>query len=425
MSSNPFLQGEPGGAGGTAVTKIAGLEIERPAAETSVETGRPSRHLCVYPARAGYDLRRELDYLTHRALEPNVFFSARFMAPAMPRLEDKQIRLMIMRDEDEHRSRLRFLMPFSVERPGFSIGAPIIRSWANDYGPLGTPLLDQEAAAETLDDLLETLAGGALDLPGVLVIPNARLEGPFVQLLRAVAVSRGLPIAETEVFERAMLQSNLDGPAYLKQSLSTKHLRERRRQRRLLCERGELTYDVARQPRQVRERMEEFLALEAGGWKGRRRTAMVVDRYRAAFAREAITDLAETDNVRIHTLNIDGEAIASMIVFVMSGTAYTWKTAYNEEFSAFSPGQLLMDNLTAIHLEDPNIAVTDSCAAPDHPVMNRLWRERCRMGTLIVGLEPSRDRDVRQVETQLHLYSETRNIARKVRDRIRGMAKGR
>ncbi|WP_419906659.1 GNAT family N-acetyltransferase [Hoeflea sp.] len=425
MSSNPFLQGEPSGAGGTAVTRIAGIEIERPAAETSVDTGRPSRQLCVYPARAGYDLRRELDFLTHRAVEPNVFFSARFMAPAMPRLEDKQIRLMIMRDEDERRSRLRFLMPFSVERPGFSIAAPIIRSWANDFGPLGTPLLDQEGAAETLDDLLETLAGGGLELPSVLVIPSARLEGPFVQLLRAVAVSRSLPVAETEVFERPMLQSVLDGPDYLKQALSAKHLRERRRQRRLLSERGELTYDVARQPAHVRERMEEFLILEAGGWKGRRRTAMVVDRYRAAFAREAITDLAETDNVRIHTLNLNGEAIASMIVFVMSGTAYTWKTAYDEDYRAFSPGQLLMDNLTAIHLEDPNITVTDSCAAPDHTVMSRLWQERCRMGTLIVGLDPTRDRDVRQVETQLHLYSETRNIARKVRNRLRNITKGR
>jgi CelD/BcsL family acetyltransferase involved in cellulose biosynthesis len=57
---------------------------------------------------------------------------------------------------------------------------------------------------------------------------------------------------------------------------------------------------------------------------------MVSDRYRAAFAREAINSLAETDSVRIHALALDGEAIASMIVFVSSGEAWTWKTAYNE-----------------------------------------------------------------------------------------------
>ena len=419
MSANPYLQGDPGGAGGTTATKIAGLDVERPIAELSVQTGKPERHLSIYPARSGYDLSEELQYLSSRAIEPNVFFSARFLAPAMPRLEDKLIRLLVMRDENETRSRTRFLMPFSIERPGFSIGAPIMRAWANPFGPLGTPLLDEEGAAETLDNLLETLARSDLDLPSVLVVPMARMEGPFVQLFRAVAVSRNLPVAEAELFDRPMLQSLEDGPTYLGRSISTKHRRERRRQRRLLSEAGELRYDVARQPEDVRHRMEEFLSLEASGWKGRRRSAMVVDRYRAAFAREAITNLAETDNVRIHSLNLDGKAIASTIVFVMGGTAYTWKTAFDEDHAHCSPGQLLMDDLTATHLDDANIMTTDSCAVPDHPVMSRIWRERCPMGTLIVGLDPAGDRDVRQVEKQLHLYKSTRNIARVVRDRLR------
>lgn len=423
MPSNPFLNGDPGSTASMTVTNIAGINIERPVAELSAEAGKPSRQLSIYPPRAGYDLSDELDYLSHRAIEPNVFFSARFLAPAMPRLEDKLIRLLVMRDEDETRSRMRFLMPFSVERPGFSIGAPIMRVWANPYGPLGTPLLDQEGAAETLDNLFETLGRGELDLPSVLVIPSARMDGAFIQLLRAVAISRNLSVTETDLYERPMLQSLEDGQTYLNQSISAKHQRERRRQRRHLGETGDLSYDVARLPDEIRHRMEEFLTLEASGWKGRRRSAMVVDRYRAAFAREAITNLAENDNVRIHTLNLDGKAIASTIVFVMSGTAYTWKTAFDETYAHFSPGQLLMDDLTITHLDDPNIVITDSCAVPDHPVMSRLWRERCPMGTLIIGLEQSGDRDVRQVAKQLHLYQNTRNIARVVRDRLRGLTK--
>ena len=425
MSANPFLQGDPTASRATTVTKIAGIDVERPVADMSAETRKADRHLSIYPPRAGYDLSEELDFLTHRAIEPNVFFSARFLAPAMPRLEDKLIRLLVMRDEDESRSRMRFLMPYSVERPGFSLGAPIMRVWANPYGPLGTPLLDQEDAAETLDNLLETLGRGDLDLPSVMVIPHARMEGPFVQLLRAVAVSRNLAVTETELCDRPMLESLEDGQTYLKQSISAKHLRERRRQRRQLGEIGTLTYDVARSPEDVRIRMEEFLMLEASGWKGRRRSAMVSDRYRAAFAREAITNLAEADNVRIHTLNLDGKAIASTIVFIMGGTAYTWKTAFDEAYAQCSPGQLLMDDLTANHLDDPNITITDSCAVPDHPVMSRLWRERCAMGTLIIGLTPTGDRDVRQVANQLHLYQNTRNLARVVRNRLRSMTKRR
>jgi hypothetical protein len=112
--------------------------------EREIAVGRPGRHLAIYPARAGYELQEELDFLTNRALEPNVFFAGRFLAPAMPRLEDRVIRLMLMRDEAETRSRMRMLLPFSVEKPGFSVGASIIRAWANPFGPLGTPLLDRE-----------------------------------------------------------------------------------------------------------------------------------------------------------------------------------------------------------------------------------------------------------------------------------------
>ncbi len=164
--------------------------------------------------------------------------------------------------------------------------------------------------------------------------------------------------------------------------------------------------------------MEEFLALEASGWKGQKRSAMVMDRLRSAFAREAITNLAEVDAVRIHTLDLDGRAIASMVVFIMAGEAYTWKTAYDERYARFSPGKLLMADLTEWHLDDANIQRTDSCAVPDHPIMSRFWREREEMGTLVIGLRPNADRDVRQAAAQLHMYRNTRNIARILRDKI-------
>jgi hypothetical protein len=152
---------------------------------------------------------------------------------------------------------------------------------------------------------------------------------------------------------------------------------------------------------------------------------MAVDRYRAAFAREALNGLAEHDLCRIHSLTLSGKLIASLIVFVEAGVAYTWKTAYDENFSAFSPGTLLMIEVTRQHLEDPNIEITDSCAVPDHPVMTRLWSERKPIGTLVIGMTPAADRITRQAASQLHLYRETRNFARLVRNRVRGLLKRR
>ena len=150
---------------------------------------------------------------------------------------------------------------------------------------------------------------------------------------------------------------------------------EHRRLWRRLAERGTPTYEVSRSVDDIRRRFEEFLTLEAAGWKGRRGTAMAVDRYQAAFAREAVNSLAERDLVRIHTLDLDGRAIAVLVVFIESGEAWTWKTAFDESLKEFSPGTLLAIELLKNHLDDPNIVRTDSCAVPDHPVMSRLFME--------------------------------------------------
>ena len=101
---------------------------------------------------------------------------------------------------------------------------------------------------------------------------------------------------------------------------------------------------------------------------------MAVDRFRAAFAREAVNNLAARDLARIHTLELDGKTIAVLVVFVEAGEAWTWKTAYDESLAAYSPGVLLMIEMLKNHLDDPNIDRTDSCAVPDHPVASRLFR---------------------------------------------------
>ncbi len=412
----------PDSAANRLVGGLADVENSLPTPDLQMPTDIPGLDLCLYPARAGYYLQDEMDRLSNRAMEPNVFFTGRFLAPAMPRLEEKQVRVAILRDSSRGRNRARLLMPYSIERPGFSIGAPIMRVWANHYGPLGTPLVDAENAAQSIDALFDVMARPDCGLPSVIVFPDVRLNGNFVQLAKAVAISRNLPVNVTSPFQRPMLESYEDGPTYLRESISSHHLHEMRRQRANLRSHGRLVYEVARQPGDIRVRMEEFLALEAKGWKGTKRTAMVLDRYRAAFAREAITNLAESDGVRVHTLDLNGKAIASMIVFIVSGEAYTWKTAYDENYAKYSPGKLLMEDLTDWHLDDANIVRTDSCAVPDHPIMARFWREREEMGTLVVGLRQNSDRDVRQVSAQLHLYRNTRNMARMLRQKILSLA---
>ena len=426
MAAIPILEEMSAGPSGSMLTNLAGLShaAPDPAHLETLDGAHVQRRLAIYPASAGFDLADELEFLCARSVEPNVFFNPRFLAPAMPRLEDREIRLAVIRDGEEDKSRLRLLVPISIEKAPVPLGVPIIRSWSNPFGPLGTPLIDSDDPVGVIEDFFTLLGRRHLQLPRVFVMPEIRLDGPFASTLHSFAAGRDLTLVTTNTAERPFLDSDLEPDDYLRNAVRAHHLREFRRLRRRLADHGRLEYVVARAPDEIRIGVEAFLTLEARGWKGRERSAMAVDRFRAAFAREAVHRLAERDLCRVHSLTLDGEVIACLIVFIENGIAYTWKTAYDEKYAMYSPGTLLMLDVTRTHLEDPNIEATDSCAVPDHPAMSRIWMERRPIGTMVIGLAPEADRAARQAASQLHLYSETRNLARLIRGRIRNLLGG-
>ena len=193
------------------------------------------------------------------------------------------------------------------------LALPIMRTWSSPFGPLGTPLLDRDDPHGVVEDFLQMLSRPHLRLPKVLVLPDMHLDGRRgAHAEPASPPARGLPIETTGILERPFLDSRDGRPRLSAQdSLRSHHLREFRRMKRRLAEKGRWNTRVARSADDIRNGVESFLTLEASGWKGRQRTAMAVDRYRAAFAREAVHRLAEQDMCRVHSLTLDGEVIAS------------------------------------------------------------------------------------------------------------------
>ena len=424
LAADPILDEVRGSPAGALIADMTSAFSASSQILPSIEyesADRENRHLSIYPASAGIALTDELEFLARRAIEPNLFFNPGFLAPAMPRLEDRNVRLAILRDENGGRSRMRLAFPYSIERSSLQIGPSIIRCWATVYAPLGTPLIDSDDPVAVVEDLFEIMGREKLKLPSVLVFPDMRSDGVATRLLKSVAFDRNLPLHSVQKSLRPILKSHLDGETYLREALGSHHRRDLGRLKRRLEDMGHLEYRVARSQTDVLRDMEVFLTLEAAGWKGDQRTAMAIDRYRAAFAREAIYKLAGEDQVRIHTLALDGRALASMVVFIGAGVAYTWKTAFDEEFARFSPGKLILAEITAHHLDDPNIVKTDSCAVPDHPIMSRFWMEREPMETLVIGLNPRADRNARQVAAQMDLYRQTRDMAKKVQGKLRSL----
>lgn len=396
-----------------------GRLLDNPETNLAIGQGDGIRRFSVYQPAAAFDLETELDFLTRRSIDQNIFFAPQFLIPAMPRLDERHVRLMVIRDEGVQRSRLRFLMPYSIERTGFIGSQPAIRAWTHPFGPLGTPLVDNDDPDATIGNLLETLSRKELGFPSLLVLPEVRSGEPFARTLLATAERLGLPVATAHRFERASLDA---GPgASMAGVLSSKRRREILRQRRILEAKGSVTFDIARAPQEVRPAMEEFLTLEASGWKGRQRSALIMDRYRAAFARESIHKLAEKDRVRIFTLRLDGEAIASLVCFVIGGEAFAWKMGFDEAHAAASPGLQMMVLATEALIADPDVQRADSCAVPDHFLMNRLWKQRLPIETLVVGLRQDSGRAVERAAQGLEQMRRTRNAARLMRQRVKAV----
>ena len=145
---------------------------------------RGDRRLVIYPADSGFDILEDIDRVTDYALEPNIFFSPRFLVPAMPRIDEREVRLMLLQDGPSGEAETRFLMPVSIERSGFPLGPEVIRAWSNSYGPYGIPIVERREASRILDDLLSTLGDPNLGMPKVLVLPDIMMESPVISALR-------------------------------------------------------------------------------------------------------------------------------------------------------------------------------------------------------------------------------------------------
>ena len=172
-----------------------------------------------------------------------------------------------------------------------------------------------------------------------------------------------------------------------------KKLKELRRQRNRLAEHGEVRFEVARTPHEVASAVETFLKLEASGWKGQRGTALGAGRRRCRPSSAAPPPaLAETGQCEIVTLRAGETPVAAAIVLRHQDRAFYFKLGVDERFAKFSPGVQLTLDLTRHLCADPAIALVNSTASADHPMINPIWRGRLAIGDVLIPLRPQRSR---------------------------------
>jgi CelD/BcsL family acetyltransferase involved in cellulose biosynthesis len=353
--------------------------------------------------------------LAARALEPNVFYEPAFALAAAP-VFGNDVGAVLVWSGTRPRKLLGFF-PARVTERRYGFRLPVLAGWTHPYAPLGTPLVERDAAEPVIAAWLAHLADNP-QLPGVVLLPYLPADGPFATLLGGILERAQMPAADCNHRARALLAPpDDDRTRYIEQSLGRHRRKELRRSVRRLGDIGAILFTTATEPAPIAAALRDFLMLESRGWKGQAGTAAVLHDDIRGFIIAAIAGLAADGKVAINRILVDGRAIAVTITLRSGDTAWFWKIAYDEDYAPYSPGVILTVAVTEELLDDAATARTDSCAAPNHPMIERIWRERLALCDRLIAVRP-------QVPFPLMRRLETlRNAgiaaAKSVRDRFR------
>jgi CelD/BcsL family acetyltransferase involved in cellulose biosynthesis len=184
---------------------------------------------------------------------------------------------------------------------------------------------------------------------------------------------------------RAMFRPTIDADTYLCDALSAKHRKMIRRQERQLSEIGRLEYDELTPDDDVAEWIEEFLRLEASGWKGRENTAIASDESDRSYFRLIAKEAFRRGRLSMSALRLDGRPIAYKCDFPAGRGMFTFRIAFDENHARNSPGMLLeIENIRRLHARS-QIEWVDSCNDSFSFMFNRLWLSRRTILDVVVG----------------------------------------
>lgn len=339
------------------------------------------------------------DDLAWNAIEPNPFYEAPLLIPAMERFPDTKVSVALVYRSGARASdsaELCGLFPFVTERRGLLT----VRSlWKHIYCFLCTPLIRQGVAVETLRTLWNWLEA---DRKGAAVwsLPHITGEGPFQQALIDVMRERHAVSYVAHQYNRAMLRPADDAESYCAANMTCHNRQELRHQRRRLQEQGRVEVRWSNPHDDLTNWIDQFLALESAGWKGREQSALAAAEADARYFRSIVVNAAEQHQVGFLGLFLDDRPIALKINFLSGAGSFAFKIAFDESLAKFSPGvQLELENIDWVH-QQRGIEWMDSCAKPDHFMISRLWGQQRtiqhlylstgrRIGDLVVGLMPA------------------------------------
>jgi CelD/BcsL family acetyltransferase involved in cellulose biosynthesis len=359
------------------------------------------------------------DDLATAAGEPNAFCESWFVLAALRRLTTDNVRVAFVYGRDSGGRRVMCgVFPLQLASAYKRLPLRCWKLWKHDYCFLGVPLVRTGHETEALSALIRALrsnreGGGLLEL-GMLTA-----EGPFRRSIDAWATQTRQALLVTDRYERALLNVPASYDSYFHDTFDRKRRKEFVRQGNRLREVGPVATVCSSPHVDPALQIDEFLELEASGWKGRDGTALAAREADRAFLREAATEAHRRGRLMLLALRVGGKPVAMKLNWMAGDGGFAFKIAYDEAWAAYSPGLLLeLANVQRL-AEDGRARWMDSCADADHFMANRIWPGRRAIESVLVPLHAGGAWTVRLLGLLQKLKSKRRNATRGASDAAR------
>ena len=323
------------------------------------------------------------------ALEPNVFYEHWMLLPALEAFgAGKDISIVLVLIHDLHNpdapAKLGGLFPLEPIRRFRNLKFSALSLWQHAHCYVCTPLVRADAASECMVELFRWFRSGAAGA-SLMELKRISGDGPFYKMLIDLSNELGLISWTTDIFTRGLWRGGYDTSTNPESAVSGELRRRLRRKEKRLGELGRVEHLALRPEDDVGRWINEFLQIEASGWKGQRGSALASSDGDCRYFTEVATSAFRRGRLLMLGLNFDGRPIARRCAFVAGEGSFAFKTAYDEKFADFSPGAMLeMDSIRQLNTL-PCVRWMDSCAATDNSLVNRLSNDRRTIQSLAIG----------------------------------------
>ncbi len=332
-------------------------------------------------------LREEWDRLVELSIEPNLFLEPQFLLPALTCFASNDTRVLVAtaarRVWPAGPRVICGIMPISCVtglEGKLGRGAKL---WLHDQSFLGHPLLRRDAALPTFRAMLKHLGDAGFRSLNLQTVPG---DGPFQHLL-----AEHLQTSESAFFVRDIHHRAVYRPAASTEDYFARWPRSKRqslnRLTRRLDEMGTVQTRIPQNTAEATIWIEQFLEMEAHGWKGEMGTALACNKNSRTFVQQVLTESFAKGKAMLLSLELDGRPVAMKCNLLSGDGGFAFKIAFDPCLHRYSPGCLLEKINIECLSSLPQVRWMDSCAQPNHPMIDSLWTDRRILQTITIGTQ--------------------------------------